>query len=725
MKSVISTTIDKDGVAVLTWDMSDSPVNKLNEQSLKDFRTAFQAAVDDATVKGIVIASAKTDFIAGADVEMLQSLLQESPQKIFDALMEVHQLFRFVETCKKPVVAAMSGTTLGGGLELALACHHRVCANDPKIKIGFPEVTLGIFPGAGGTQRFPRLVKLPDALQLLTEGRQIGPAEALNFGIVHKVVAPDSVLSESKDYITSGGSAEQPWDKKGYRLPSGDVHSPQGFETFSAANGLLAKLTYGNYPAPRAILECVYHGLQLDIVEGCTLEVRKFIEIARSDAARNMMRTMFFSLNDANKLKDRPSGVAPQKIAKVGIVGAGLMGSGIAYSSAMAGIKVVLIDSSEELAEKGKAACAKIVSGRVEKGKLSNDKANETLDRIVPTTDYSALSDCSLIVEAVFEDRKVKAEVMAKIDAVIGKGAVLASNTSSLPITSLAQSVSNESNFVGIHFFSPVDKMQLVEVIRGKKTSDEALARALDYVQQIKKTPIVVNDSHGFYTTRVFSTYTAEGIHLLSEGVTPALIENAGRIAGMPMGPLEVADMVGLDTVHKITLAAKADLGNNFQDENLLSLLDEMVQNRQRLGRKNSKGFYDYEGRQKRLWTELRQLAGGRTKTEDVEMVKRRLIVIQAIEAIRCLEEGVVMHPADADVGSVLGWGFCPFYGGIISFVDTVGSKWLLDQAIALAEHVGPRFAPPELLKEIARKNGKFYQHSWQAKEACGLSGKH
>ncbi len=722
MTSSVNSVIDQDGIAVLTWDMPDSPVNKLNEQSLSDFHIAFKAAVENEKVVGIVLASAKPDFIVGADLAMLQQMRSQTVAASYEAVMNIHKLLRYMETCKKPVVAALDGSALGGGLEVALACHYRIASNNPKLKIGFPEVKLGLFPGAGGTQRLPRLVKLQESLQLLTEGRLVGADEALKLGIVHKVVASDALMDEAKGYIKSGGSAEQPWDVKGFRLPSGEVHSPKGFETFTGANGLLGKLTNGNYPAPKAILECVYHGLQLDIMEGSTIEARKFVQVARSDEARNMIRTFFFSLNDANKLKDRPKDVPVHQVKKLGVVGAGLMGAGIAYSSVIVGMEVVLLDSTQELADKGKSSCQKILEGRVAKGQLKEDKAVEILGRIHATADYSALSDCSLIIEAVFEDKKVKAEVSKKVDAVLAQDAIFASNTSTLPITSLAEAVTHQENFIGIHFFSPVEKMQLVEIIRGKKTSEEAVARALDYVQQIKKTPIVVNDSRGFYTSRVFSTYTTEGITLLSEGVSPALIENAGRMAGMPMGPLEVADSVGLDTAQKISLATKAALGSAFEGDQLLELITKVVEQEKRVGRKSGKGFYDYvDKHEKHLWTGLGELVGKKTVDADVEDVKKRLLIIQAIEAIRCLEERVVTKPADADIGSIFGWGFCPFYGGIISYADTVGTKWLLEQATELAQKHGSRFAPPKLLQELGKENKSLYEHKWDARQPAAV----
>jgi 3-hydroxyacyl-CoA dehydrogenase / enoyl-CoA hydratase / 3-hydroxybutyryl-CoA epimerase len=716
MTSSISSAIDADGVCTITWDLADSPVNKINANSLKEFEAALKSAVENEKVRGIILASAKEDFIVGADLAMLTGMRDRPVEQVFQEVMQMHQLLRYMETCKKPVVAALTGSAFGGGLEIALACHHRVMADSPKAKLGFPEVKVGIFPGGGGTQRLPRLVKLQEALKFLTEGRNASAQEALKDGMVHVVVPSDKVLAEAKKYIVNGGSAEQPWDQKGFRLPSGEIQSPKGAETFAAGNALLRKTTHGNYPGPAAILECVYHGLQLDIMEGLTFEARKFVHILRSDTARNMIRTMFYSMNDANKLKDRPEGFPKHKVEKVGILGAGLMGSGIAYASASSGIEVVLIDSAQELADKGKAAVQKIVEKQVSKGQLSPEKGKQIVERVDATTNYDKLKGCSLLIEAVFENREVKAEVTKKADAILPDDAVIASNTSTIPITLLGEAAKNQESFIGIHFFSPVDKMPLVEVIRSKKTNDETLAKALDYVQQIKKTPIVVNDSRGFYTSRCFATYTSEGIAMLAEGIPAALIENVGRMAGMPMGPLEVADMVGLDVMEKVTEQTRKDLGGNYHEDPSFAIVKTLVLELKRLGQKNGKGFYDYgEKGQKKLWTGLAERYPESKSLPTVEEMKERLLMIQAIETIRCLEERVVLKPADADIGSVLGWGFCPFYGGVISYVDTIGSKVLYDKASAFAERFGPRFSPPTLLKELAGQNKKFYDHVWQS----------
>jgi 3-hydroxyacyl-CoA dehydrogenase / enoyl-CoA hydratase / 3-hydroxybutyryl-CoA epimerase len=725
MTSSISSSVDADGIRTITWDMPNSPINKVNEQNIGEFEANLKKAVEDKGVKGIIIASAKDDFIVGADLTMLKGMRERPVDEVFGEVMKFHQLLRYMETCGKPVVAALTGSVFGAGLEIALACHYRIVSDQPKLKLGFPEVKVGILPGAGGTQRFPRLVKLQEALQIMTDGRNFGSEEALKLGAVHAVVSGNQVLAEAKKYIINSGSAEQPWDQKGFRLPSGEVHSPKGAETFSAANALMRKITHGNYPGPIAIVECVYHGLQLDIMEGCTFEARKFVKVLRSDTASNMIRTMFFSMNDANKLKDRPSGYPRHKVDKLGILGAGLMGSGIAYASASSGIDVVLIDSTQELADKGKASVQKIVEKQVAKGQLLPERAKQIIDRVNATVDYESLQDCSLLIEAVFEDRDVKAEVTKRAESVLAPDAVIASNTSTIPITLLGEVVKKQDKFIGIHFFSPVEKMPLVEIIRSKKTSDECVARALDYVQQIKKTPIVVNDSRGFYTSRCFATYTSEGIAMLAEGIPAPMIENIGRMAGMPMGPLEVADMVGLDVMYKVTEQTRKDLSGDLREDPSFAIIKTLVKDLQRLGQKNGKGFYDHgEKGQKKLWEGLKERYPNAKALPTVEEIKDRLLMIQAVETVRCLEERVVLKPADADIGSVLGWGFCPFYGGVVSYIDTIGSKVLYEKVSTFAEKFGERFAPPKLLKDLASQNRKFYAHAWQAEKEQVPAGK-
>jgi 3-hydroxyacyl-CoA dehydrogenase/enoyl-CoA hydratase/3-hydroxybutyryl-CoA epimerase len=725
MASSISSAIDADGVCTITWDHVDSGVNKLTKENLAEFESAVRSAVEDKKVGGIILASAKDDFIVGADLEMLKAMREQPVEQVFSEVMKFHQLLRFMETGGKPIVAALNGSAFGGGLEIALACHHRIVSDNAKVKLGFPEVKVGVFPGGGGTQRLPRLVKLQEALQFLTEGRNCSAQEALKLGFVNQVVPSDKVLEEAKKYIIGGGSAEQPWDQKGFRLPSGEIQSPKGAETFAAANALLRKTTHGNYPGPAAVLECVYHGLQLDILEGSTFEARRFVKVVRSDTAHNMIRTMFYSMNDANKLKDRPEGIPKHKVEKVGILGAGLMGSGIAYASASSGIDVVLIDSTQELADKGKTSVQKIVEKQVFKGHFSPEKGKQIVERVNATTNYDNLKGCSLLIEAVFENREVKAEVTKKADSILSEDAVIASNTSTIPITLLGESVRKQENFIGVHFFSPVEKMPLVEIIRSKKTSDETLAKALDYVQQIKKTPIVVNDSRGFYTSRCFATYTSEGIAMLAEGVPAPLIENVGRMAGMPMGPLEVADMVGLDVMEKVTEQTRKDLGGGYQEDPSFAIVKTLVLDLKRLGQKNGKGFYDHgEKGKKKLWEGLAERYPESKSLPPVDEIKERLLMIQAIETIRCLEERVVLKPADADIGSVLGWGFCPFYGGVISYVDTIGPTVFYDKASAFAERFGPRFAPPKLLKELASQNKKFYEHVWQTEKEKVAAGK-
>jgi 3-hydroxyacyl-CoA dehydrogenase/enoyl-CoA hydratase/3-hydroxybutyryl-CoA epimerase len=684
---------DADGVATLTWDLPGRPVNLVNAESIASFDAAVRRAVDDPDAKGVVVASAKGDFIAGADLEFL--LEERDPAQGFAGVEAFHALTRLMETCGKPFVAAINGAALGGGLEVALACHARIASSAPGVRVGQPEVTLGLLPGGGGTQRLARLIGIVGSLPLLLEGKRLRAAEAKQLGIVDEIVAPDELLGAAKRWLLANPNATQPWDRKGFRVPGGEVQSKVGAEAFAGGMAMLRKRTWGNYPATRAIMSCVYEGLQLPIEQGLRVEARYFVEIVRTPEAKAMIRTLFFSLNDANKLKSRPPGVPKARIEKVGVLGAGMMGAGIAHVTAENGARVVLIDREQSLAEQGRAHAERLLDEGVRKGRLSQADRDAILARIEATTSYEPLRDADLVIEAVFEDRAVKADVTRRAEAVIAERAVFATNTSTLPISGLASASRRPENFIGIHFFSPVEKMQLVEIIRGKQTSDEALALALDYVQKIRKTPIVVNDSRGFFTSRVFGTYLNEGLALLKEGVSPALIENAGRLAGMAVGPLAVADEVSLSLAHHILKQTRADLGGELVAGPADDVIERFATVLDRPGKKAGRGMYDYpaDGK-KHLWPGLAQLYPPRSPQPDVEEVKRRLLYVQTLEALRCFDEGVIEKKSEGDVGSVLGWGFPPFTGGVFSFVDYVGEREFFENSRLLAERYGPRFEP-------------------------------
>ena len=707
---MIDYEVDGQGIATLTWNMPGRSMNVLNEDSLEAFSAALRRAVADDGVTGIVLTSAKRVFLAGADLEMMLKVPRDDARQLMAFLWDIQSRFRELETCGKPVVAAINGTALGGGLEICLSCHYRVAADRPDIQLGQPEAKIGLMPGAGGTQRLPRMIGARAALPLLLEGRSVSPREALAMGIVDRVVPEAELINEAKRWLQGAPEAVQPWDKPGFKPPDGAVQSPKGYETFVVGNAMLHDKTWGNYEAPKAIMSAVYEGLQLPIDQGLKVETRYSVALVRGDQAKNMIRTLFFAMGDARRLKSRPDAAPPTEYAKVGVLGAGLMGAGIAHVAALAGLEVALLDVSTEAAEKGKAASAKLMEGRVKRKRMSTEERDAALGRIHPSTDYADLADADLVIEAVFEDRAIKAEVTARAEAQLAPGKVFASNTSTLPISGLAKAAKRPKDFIGMHFFSPVPRMPLVELIRGKRTSDACLARAMDFVKRIGKTPIVVNDARGFFTSRVFATYVGEGLAMLSEGVAPALIENGGRLAGMPMGPLGVADEVSIALMHAIRTQTRADLGPRYKPGPGEEVIAAMVEELGRPGRSAGKGFYDYPADgAKRLWPGLAERFPVAEAQPEVDEVKTRMLYVQSVESARCLQEGVVTSPRDADVGSILGWGFAPFTGGVISLIDSVGAEAFVAECKRLARRHGRRFAPPKILKEMAATGARFY----------------
>ena len=580
---------------------------------------------------------------------------------------------------------------------------------------------MGLLPGGGGTQRLPRLVGAMQALPMLLQGTSVDPQKALGMKLVQAVAPLAEIVANAKAWAKANPKAAQPWDAKDFKIPGGGPYSPGGGQTFTMGNAMLRKESYGNYPAQRYIMSCVYEGLQVPIDAGLRIEARYFTKLMMQPESRNMIRSLFLSMQDLGKGARRPKSEKPTETKTVGILGAGVMGGGIAYVSALAGIDVVLVDTTAEKAQAGKDHVAGILDKQIERGKSTPEKKAELLARVHPTADFGDLKSVDLVIEAVFEDRAVKAEATKKACAVLKKDAVFGSNTSTLPITGLAEASDRPALFIGVHFFSPVDRMGLVEVIRGKQTNDHALAVAMDFVQKIKKTPIVVNDSRGFYTSRCFGTYTREGMAMLAEGIHPAMIENVGRMAGMPMGSLEVVDSVGIDTALKVTRQTRKDMGIDKVDPSE-EFLAWVVEKNGRLGRKNGKGFYDYDakGKRIRIWPELLAYKGGKWNTDaDVDVMKQRFLTIQALEAARCFEEGVVTDPRDADVGAILGWGFAPFTGGPVSYIDTVGAAAFVARCDAFAAKYGDRFKPNKLLRDMAAKNETFYTRFAPVKQAA------
>jgi 3-hydroxyacyl-CoA dehydrogenase/enoyl-CoA hydratase/3-hydroxybutyryl-CoA epimerase len=701
-------------------------MNVLDPTSVEELDAIVKQTTADAAVKGVVITSSKEAFCAGADLAMLEGMTRsytkalkekgeaEANQMLFDQSRRFSQIFRAIETSGKPWAAAINGLALGGGFELTLSCHHRVAADNPKTRLGLPEIKVGLFPAAGGTQRVPRIVQPQDAMQLLLKGEAINVARAKALNLIHAVVPPADMIKTAKDWIKGGGKAVAPWDEKGFKLPGGPVFSKAGMMMFPAGNAIYRRETYDNYPAARAIMSCVYEGLQLPIDAALRVESRYFTQVLRSKEAAAMVRSLFLSMQELNKGARRPAGVPPTKVKKLAVIGAGFMGASVGYVSARAGIDVVLVDRDQASADKGKAHAQSVIDDLIKKGRASDKDREATLARITPTADYNAIADCDLVIEAVFEDRKVKAETYAKAQPLLKSGATFASNTSTLPITSLAESFKDQGKFVGIHFFSPVEKMMLVEIILGKNTGDAALATALDYVRQIGKTPIVVNDSRGFYANRCVGRYVAEGNEMFLEGVPPAMIENCAKMAGMPVGPLSLSDEVALDLGLKIMKATEADLGANAINQDQKKLMVEMVEKQGRLGRKNAKGFYDYPEKgkgQKSLWPGLSALQPKHLDpdTLDVEELKQRFLVVQAVEAARTVEDHVITDPREADVGSILGFGFAPFTGGTLSYIDFMGTKKFVELCRKLEKKYGSRFTPPKLLEEMAANGETFY----------------
>jgi len=721
--SDISYEIDNDGIAVVTWDLEDRSMNVLNFRSLGEYGDAIKKLVADEKVKGIVLASAKDAFIAGADLtssdvfgfDKKDSDKTKAAEKIYNGNMEMQNLFRSMETSGKPFVAAINGHALGGGFEICLACHYRVAIDNDKIQIGQPEAKVGLIPGAGGTQRVPRLAGITqDIMGFLMAGTPFTPKKALSSGLIHEVTDKENLIEAAKKYIRDGGKAVQPWDEKGFKFPGGLPYTPKGMMIWGAAASSLRKMSYNNYPAQSAILSALYEGVQVPIDAGLRIEARYFTKVVMDPVSQNMVRSLFVNMQALSKGARRPKEFDKYDVKKIGILGAGLMGAGIAYVTAKAGIEVVLIDQDQENAEKGKDYSVKLLDKALSRKKTTEEKKEKLLSLITPTTDYNLLKGADLIVEAVFENRDIKADVTAKAEAQISEDAVFGSNTSTLPITGLAENSSRPNNFIGIHYFSPVEKMPLVEIIMGEKTSQETLAKAMDYVQKIKKTPIVVNDSRGFYTSRVFGTYTGEGVAMLAEGIKPALIENAGKMTGMPMAPLALSDAVALDLAWKVTTQTKKDFeseGKEFPITPMYSIMEEMVEKQGRFGKKNNKGFYEYpENGKKYLWPELSNLCKESEDQPDVNELKKRFLYIQALETAKCYEENVLTDVRDADIGAILGWGMAPWTGGPLSYIDMVGIKDFVAEADNLAQKYGERFAPCKLLRDMAAKNESFHK---------------
>jgi len=715
-------TTDADGVAIITWDTQGKSMNVLNLDALAELEACVDTALGDGAVKGIIITSGKEgSFAGGMDLNVIAKMKEmagDTPaQGLMDGIMHMHDVLRKIEragmdpkTLKggKPVACAMPGTGLGIGFEIPLACHRIFVADNPKAKIGLPEIMVGIFPGAGGTTRLVRKMGAMAASPFLLEGKLSDPAKAKSAGLVDEVVAAADLMQAAKDWVLSEPKIVKPWDEKGYKMPGGAPYTPAGFMTFLGASAMVHGKTKGVYPAAKALLQAVYDGALVPFDTALKVEARNFVNVLMNPSSAAMIRSLFINKEALEKGANRP-GVADQTVKKVGVLGAGMMGAGIAYVSANAGIEVVLIDASQEAADKGKSYSEGILDKGISRRKVTPEKKTQVLNRITATTDYAALGGCDLIVEAVFEDVGVKAGVTAKAEAVIPEDAIFATNTSTLPITELAKASKRSEQFIGIHFFSPVDKMLLVEIIKGRQTGDIAVAKALDFVRQIRKTPIVVNDARFFYANRCILPYVNEGVRMLKEGVAPALIENAAKLVGMPLGPLQLTDETSIDLGAKIARATKAAMGADYDDS-----ADEVIfwmEEEGRLGRKTAAGFYAYDEKGKRqgLWQGLSDRYATAEDQPSLTDVQHRLLFAQVLEAVRALEEGVLEDIREGDVGAILGWGFAPWSGGPFSWLDILGTPYAAERCAELAGIHGPRFTPPALLTEMAAKGHSFY----------------
>ena len=707
--------VDADGIALITFDVPGRSMNTLTSGVMAEIPQWIERVKTDDAIKGAVLTSGKASgFCAGADLgDMAGGMLAGgSLQEAYDAGWKLNGALRALETCGKPVAAAINGLALGGGLELTLACHYRVVADDSKIQLGLPEIKVGLFPGGGGTQRLTRLIGVQAAMTAMSAGSSWRPNDAKGAGVVHEVVARGTEIDAAKAWIKGGGKAVQPWDDKGFKQPGGGPYHPAGIQSFLVGNAMLRKQSYGNYPAVLNLMKAVYEGIQVPMDAALRIETRYFIKTLMTPQAQAMIRSLFLSKQELDKGAVRPAGVPKSDPKKVTVIGAGMMGAGIAYVQALAGIETILIDRTQEDADKGKAHVADLLKKRLSKGQITQDKFDALLGSVTATTDYDLIKGSDLVIEAVFENREIKADVTKRAEAQLAPGAVFGSNTSTLPITGLAEASVRPEDFIGIHFFSPVDKMMLVEVILGEKTGEAAIARSLDYIMKIKKTPIVVNDGRGFYTSRCFGTYVAEGMAMLEEGYASALIDNIGRMTGMPRGPLEMHDDVALDLSVKIARQTALDLGDRYQPLPGSQIVQKMVEELGRYGRKNGMGFYDYDQKPKKIWAGLAGLAPVKINDSTPELVedqKQRLLYRQAVEVARCWEEGVIDDPREADVGAILAWGFAPWTGGPITMIDQTGLKAFVAQADDYAARYGDRFKVPQLLRDMAAKGETFY----------------
>lgn len=717
---------DADGIAVMTIDLPGQSMNVWNQDLISEFEAFVDHFCTDDSIKGLVITSGKdSGFLAGADLRMLSSMPADATaQDLFDWNYRLQTAIRKLETSgqdpkalqkgsadAKPVAAAINGLALGGGMELALGCHYRVASDSPKFQMGQPEVQVGLIPGAGGTQRTMRLAGVQNALQICTQGKPMDANTAKAQGLVDEIAPHADILARAKEWVKANPKSAARWDRKGFKVPGGaGAMDPRVVPIFAGAAAMAQGQTNHNFPAVEYILSAIYEGSIVPIDVGLKIESKYFVKCLLKPQARNMIRSLFVNKQAAEKGTARPEGVPPSELKTVGVLGAGMMGAGIAYVTARAGMNVVLLDRDVESAEKGKGYSVKLNEKGISRGKLSKEKSDEMLARIHPTADYADLRDCDLIIEAVFEDTSVKKDVTEKTEAVIRDDVVFASNTSTIPIKTLAQNFSRREDFIGIHFFSPVDKMPLVEIITPEGCGDKALATALDYVGKIRKTPIVVSDVRGFYANSVVIPYINEAAQMVIEGINPALIDNCAVHLGMPVGPLALMDETSQELGWSVTKATMQAEGDAYEKTGIEDLLKLFVEDLGRKGKKVGKGFYDYpEGGRKHLWPGLHEHYPLLEEQPSAEEVKERLLYIQLVSAARMYADGVVHDPQSADLGAIFGWGFAPWTGGPMSHIDTIGVEEFVRTADRLAQKYGAKYAPPAKFRELAEAKGKVY----------------
>jgi 3-hydroxyacyl-CoA dehydrogenase / enoyl-CoA hydratase / 3-hydroxybutyryl-CoA epimerase len=700
---------DNDGVVILTMDDPTQSANTMTAAYSASMRAAVdRLAAEKDTITGIILTSAKKTFFAGGDLNDLSAAGPDDARTVMDLGSEIKAQLRALETLGKPVVAAINGAALGGGLEIALAAHHRIAADTKGSVLGLPEVTLGLLPGGGGIVRLVRLMGVLEATtKVLLRGQRYTPRQALELGLVDEVVGTvDDLVPAAKAWIAAQPDAVQPYDVPGYKIPGGTPSSPAFAANLPSFPANLRKQLKGaNYPAPRAILAAAVESTQVDIDTAFDIESRYFVEVVTGQVSTNMIKAFFFDMQHIKSGGSRPAGFEKFTARKVAVLGAGMMGAGIAYVCARGGMEVMLKDVSLEAAQHGKDYSRTITEKAVDRGQSTPEAAAALLARITPTTDAADLAGCDLVIEAVFENVGVKQQAFQEIQDIVGEGAVLGSNTSTLPITELAQGVAEQANFIGLHFFSPVDKMPLLEIIAGKNTSDQTLAKAFDIAGQIRKTPIVVNDSRGFFTSRVIGTFLNEAIAMVGEGIHPASVEQAGAQAGYPAPPLQLADELNLTLMSKIQKETKAGLEDDggaqkYHHHPAYDVVDRLIGEFGRKGKLAGAGFYDYaDGHRTGLWEGLVETYGG-TVEIPFEDMKERMLFAESLETVKCLDEGVLRSVEDANVGSVLGIGFPGWTGGVVQYMNGYdgGLAGFVARARDLAAKYGPQFTPPESL---------------------------